>query len=149
MGERWNAAMNCWGENPSPLRKLQEEREEQDQEEIKLSALPNPSKKQNKMFTTLFVTKEEQDQERLNFLLCPILTSKKQNKIFTTLFITEDRFMRYPSTTDSHPIISRKKEQRILIHFLSTKIEAISRLVFFNFPLESPTTFSVGTNQKE
>jgi hypothetical protein len=20
MGERWNAAMNCWGENPSPLR---------------------------------------------------------------------------------------------------------------------------------
>jgi hypothetical protein len=118
MGERWNAAMNRWGENPSPLRKLQEEREEQNQEEIKLSALPNPSKKQNKMFTTLFVTKEEQDQERLNFLLCPILTSKKQNKIFTTLFVTEDRFMRYLSTTDSHPIISRKKRAKD-IHTLS------------------------------
>jgi hypothetical protein len=118
MGERWNAAMNRWGENPSPLRKLQEEREEQDQEEIKLSALPNPSKKQNKMFTTLFVTKEEQDQERLNFLLYPILTFKKQNKIFTTLFVTEDRNMRYFSTTDSHPITSRKKRAKD-IHTLS------------------------------
>jgi hypothetical protein len=110
MGERWNAAMNRWGENPSPSRKLQKEREEQDQEEIKLSALANPSKKQNKMFTTLFVTKEEQDQERLNFLLCPILTCKEQNKLFTTLFVTEDRYMRYLSTTDSHPIISRAKD---------------------------------------
>jgi hypothetical protein len=104
--------MNRWAQHPSPSNKLQEEREEQVQEEIKLSALPNPSKKQNKMFTTLFVTKEEEDQERLNFLLCPILASKKQNKMFTTLLVTEDRFMRYLSTTDSHPIKSRKKRAK-------------------------------------
>lgn len=69
--------------------------------------------------------------------------------MFTTLSVTEDRFMRYLSTADSHPIISRKKRAKDIHTFLSTKVEAISNLVFFNFPLESLTTFSVGKTQKE